>query len=581
MLILGLSPFRHHQSAALLQDGVIQAAIENEKVSRSNSPGVPNAAIRFCLEKVGASWRDLDEIIIATRPVRAWLRRSWSWTKLAAKAPLAAVYYEAKEVGTLARELKDLRMLRQTDGVGSKTLHFDHHLCHAASSFFLSHFDQALIITLDEDGDGDSGMIAIGEDKHIRALQRISFPDSVARVYSQVTRLIGFSPHCEEHKTQWLSLEGELEFKALFLQMLRTTRGLLPSVDHRLVEQGFAKRVDFSSTFLQQTGLPADPRQLTDNQRRNLASSLQAACAEVVSDLAERLCREHQLKQVCFAGGLFQNPVLVAAVEKNLGMDQVFVPPAPGNAGTAVGGALLAWHSRIGKPRNGPVTHVYWGPKFTRQQAKDVLDNSKARYFLQNTEDRKIDAAVQLLIAGKIVGWVQGACEFGPRALGNRSVLASPWAPYVKENLNDYIKFREWFRPFAISVTEEDCHHYFKCSQLCRFMNSLGSTRSSSSVLPDSFILPGERVRLHVVQRASNPLFWRLLKRFGQQAPAPMLVNTSFNLFGDPLVATPRDAIRSYFCSGIDGLIIDNFVLSKTASSHILKPLLGGQLVNA
>jgi carbamoyltransferase len=174
-------------------------------------------------------------------------------------------------------------------------------------------------------------------------------------------------------------------------------------------------------------------------------------------------------------------------------------------------------------------------------------------------------------MAGKIVGWVQGACEFGPRALGNRSVLASPWAAYVRENLNDYIKFREWFRPFAISVTEEDCHQYFDCSKLCRFMNSLAWIRTNASVLPDGFLLPGGRVRLHVVERRANPAFWRLLKRFGNHAPAPMLVNTSFNLFGEPLVVNPRDSIRSYFCSGIDALVIDNFVLSKAGTA--LRPV--------
>jgi carbamoyltransferase len=174
-----------------------------------------------------------------------------------------------------------------------------------------------------------------------------------------------------------------------------------------------------------------------------------------------------------------------------------------------------------------------------------------------------VEAAIQLLHAGKIVGWFQGATEFGPRALGNRSVLASPWAPYVKENLNDYIKHREWFRPFAISVSKEDCPRYFNASQQCRFMNSLARMRPGDQSLPESFLVPGNLVRLHVVEQRSNPLFWRLLKRFGEQAPAPMLLNTSFNLFGEPLVTTPRDAMRSYFCSGVDALIIDNFVLSK------------------
>jgi carbamoyltransferase len=153
--------------------------------------------------------------------------------------------------------------------------------------------------------------------------------------------------------------------------------------------------------------------------------------------------------------------------------------------------------------------------------------------------------------------------------MGNRSVLASPWAPYVKENLNDFIKHREWFRPFAISVPEEDCSRYFEASRQCRFMSSLGSVRPGNECLLEGFLLPGNRVRLHVVERSSNPLFWSLLKRFGEVAPAPMLLNTSFNLFGEPLVVAPRDAMRSYFCSGIDALIIDNFVLSKSSSPAV------------
>jgi carbamoyltransferase len=573
MLILGLSPFRHHSSAALLQDGVVRVAIENEKLSRASSAGLPNEAIRFCLESAGANWGDLDAVTVATRPLRAWTRRSWTRAKLCTRAPLAGAYYEVKESGNLARELKDLRVLREKDGIRDKTWYFDHHLCHAACAFFLSPFERSLIITMDEYGDGDSGMIAIGQDKEIRVLRKIGFADSLARVYSEITGLVGFSPRQEEQKTQWLSLGGEPELKSIFLNMFRNPRSAVPRLDQSFVEKGFAKRLTLSRKFYQQTGLPLDPRQLSEDQRKTVASSIQAACAEIVSNLAEQLRRQHGITQVCLAGGLFQNPLLVASIEKNLGMNQLFVPPAPGNAGSAVGAALLRWHQTLGKPRGEPVSNVYWGPKFSGQQAKDVLDNSKARYFLQTTEDRKLDTTIQLLMAGKIVGWVQGACEFGPRALGNRSVLASPWAPYVKENLNDYIKFREWFRPFAISVPEEDCDQYFDCSHLCRFMNSLGWARDGSSVLPDGFLLPGGRVRIHVVERRSNPLFWRLLKRFGEQAPAPMLVNTSFNLFGDPLVVGPRDAIRSYFCSGIDALVIDKFVLSKAGNPQALKPV--------
>jgi carbamoyltransferase len=227
-------------------------------------------------------------------------------------------------------------------------------------------------------------------------------------------------------------------------------------------------------------------------------------------------------------------------------------------------GAALLMHQKVSKaPRKEPAGSVFLGPSYSRHEIKDILDNCKARASLQTTEERRSDAVVQLLDAGKIIGWFQGAAEFGPRALGNRSVLASPWAPYVKENLNDFIKHREWFRPFALSVPEEDARNYFECSQLCRSMSSMARVREDVQCLPEAFILPGNLVRLHLVQRSISPELWALLKHFGLFAPAPILINTSFNLFGEPLVVGPLDAIRSYHCSGIDALMINNFLLSK------------------
>jgi carbamoyltransferase len=217
---------------------------------------------------------------------------------------------------------------------------------------------------------------------------------------------------------------------------------------------------------------------------------------------------------------------------------------------------------------------VYWGPTFTRTEIKDVLDNVKARYSLQNTGAKKLESAIRLLHAGKIVGWYQGATEFGPRALGHRSVLASPWAPYVTENLNDFVKHRESFRPFAVSVREEDCDRYFVGSPLCRLMNSLASVRPDTDVLPRSLQLPGGLVRLHIVEKEINPLLWELLRLFGEEAPAPLLVNTSFNLPGEPPVIRPKDAVRTFFCSGIDAVFADNFLLTKSSAAHVLNKIL-------
>src|ERR1700674_1086413 len=566
MRILGLSSFKHDTAAALLEDGIVKRAIEDDKLTRVRNLGLPEAAIRSCFESLGTGWKEIDLIAVATQPFRNWSRKTWLRTKFSVVAPVASAYCGVNEVGTLARELNDLRVLRRYAGVGNKVVGFDHHLCHAASAFFLSPFERALIVTMDEDGDGNAAMVAVGEGNHIRVLRTMAFPHSLAWVYSQVTHLIGFRPHLEEHKTQWLSLEGEPLFKDVFLKVFGGASRSLPRLDYSFFNHGLAKPLSFSNKFYRSTGLPpSGTSRIGEEQRKALASSIQAACTEVVTALVEDLCRREGIQDVCFAGGVFQNVLLVAALEKNLGMERVFVPPAPGNVGTSLGAAALAWHHVSRKPRTQIVPHAYLGPSFNSQDIKDVLDNSKSRYALPNTEERRLDAAVQLLEAGKIVGWFQGAAEFGPRALGHRSVLASPWAPFVKENLNDFVKHREWFRPFAISVPEEDCPQYFEASGQCRFMNSVGRVLPGRQCLPETFLLPNQQVRLHVVERRSNPLFWALLKRFGEQAPAPMLLNTSFNLFGEPLVVTPRDAMRSYFISGLDALIIDRFVLSKAS----------------
>ena len=229
MLILGLSSFKHDTAAALFEDGIIKAAIEEDKLTRSRSTGLPQNAIRFCLESTGITWRDLDRIAVATRPSGGWRSRSLLPVRVGA-SPTAAVFHQANEVGVFARELSEIRTLRSNiSGMGSKVVNFEHHLCHAASAFFLSPFDRALILTMDEEGDGTSGMLAVGEGGRIRVLRRIPFPHSLGWIYTQITELLGFAPHKEEHKTQWLSLEGEPIFKNVFLEMFHDRR------DHNII----------------------------------------------------------------------------------------------------------------------------------------------------------------------------------------------------------------------------------------------------------------------------------------------------------------------------------------------------------
>lgn len=566
MYFLGLSALDHDTAAALLGDRGFSAAIEESKLERRTATGIPRAAIRFCLERAGIAWRDVGAIAVASRPWRSWARRSMLRACFLPVAPISSVYYESRALGDLARDLNNQRILRLLSGDARvPVLNFNHHLCHAASAFYSSPFNRALILTFDEHGDGRAGMVAIGEGENIRVEQIVPFPHSLAWVYSQVTELIGYRPHEHEHKTQWLSLTAEPAFVGVFLQMLRHGPGPFPRLNSSFFSTGFAGRLAFSNKFYDSLEISHQPgAEIDEPTRAVLASSLQKACEIIITELAESLRKRYAINNLCLAGGLFLNPLLVSALETKSGFDKIFAQPAAGNEGTALGAASLARRQITGRARTGSLSHLYLGPAYSNEDVKNVLDNCKAVYRWLDSDAAKIDEAVKLLVAGKIVAWFQGAGEFGPRALGNRSMLASPWAPYVKENLNDYVKYREPFRPFALSVPEEDAAKYFEFTPPAHFMATIGRLRPEHRELLSMHALPGDLVRLHVVARQANPAYWNLLKGFGPQAPAPVLLNTSFNLFGEPLVLSPRDAVRSYFCSGADALVIGSFLLTKS-----------------
>ncbi|HEY4741906.1 MAG: carbamoyltransferase C-terminal domain-containing protein [Candidatus Acidiferrales bacterium] len=563
--ILGVSALAHDSSAALLDPQGDFTAIEEAKLIRSReASGIPREAIRFCFENAGISWRDVAAVGLASNPRSAWRREVGFRLRQTIVAPISSAYYIDKAFGELARELNNRRILNELAGdPGGRVFVLDHQLCHASSAFFGSPFDRALIVSLDEHGDGQCGIVAMGEGTNVRGDETIPFPHSLAWVYSQVVELLGFRPQKDEHKLQWLSVSGVPEYESVFLDMLRKKPGAAPHLNRCYFTRGFAGRFAFSNELRRRLDLAADGPPV-DPQRANIAASVQRAIEKVAGEYLETLRNKHGARKLCLAGGLFLNSLIVAAIERNTGFEEVFVQPAPGNEGTSTGAAWIIWHNNFGRPRVAPMSDVYWGPSHSNDEVKQVLDNCKATYRWLNGDGPKIEEALRLLRAGKIVAWHQGRAEFGPRALGNRSLLASPWAPYVKENLNDYVKHRESFRPFALAVPEEDCGRYFDATPAARFMASMGTAKPEVREALKDFLLPGFQVRLQMVSRTANSLFWELLRRSGEGAPAPLLVNTSYNLFGEPLVITPRDAVRSYFCSGTDALILGNFLLSKS-----------------
>jgi carbamoyltransferase len=585
--ILGISAMGHDSAAALLGDSGIVAAMEESKLARSRAiEGIPREAIRYCMERAGIGWRDVGQVAIASRPWRAWQRQAAFRARLAPLAPVSSGYFVNKASGELGRELNNVRIVRQMAGApDGRVATLDHHLCHAASAFYASPYERALVVSLDEKGDGRAGFVGIGEGTGLREVASLALPHSLAWVYSQVTKLLGFRAHADEHKTQWLSTyrsgDGETgraavsggEFTDLFLEMLRREARGPAHLNAKYFRHGFAGELSFTHEFYRRAGIAHEPAEdapetrVAEALRARVAAGLQRACEIILCEWLAALREEFKERSLCLAGGLFLNPLLVAAIEARTGFENVFVQPAAGNEGTALGAAWLVWHQQLERSRLAAMAAPCWGPEYSNAEIKKVLENCKAAYHWCDSDERKLGEAVRLLQTGKIVAWFQGSAEFGPRALGNRSLLASPWAPYAKENLNDYVKHRESFRPFALAIPEERSAEYFECSANGRFLTTMAKANAAGrkllAGLPPGFLLADDLVRLQVVRAADNPLFWKLLNRSGENAPAPMLVNTSFNLFGEPLVVTPRDAVRSYFCSGADALVAGNFLLEK------------------
>ena len=536
MNILGISTPGPNAAAALFDNRGIVAAIEEEKLTRLNDPhALPQLAMQEVLAAADARLSDVSTIALAERSV------SSRQAKASRQAALA-----------------HLRQLL----AGRRFVSFDHHLCHAASAFYTSDFSRSLVLTLDHGAGSSSGLIALGQDDNLKALHTLQFPTSFGWFYSRVTQLAGLRPHRDDHKLQWLSKDGEPEFLEAFRELFTWNAKGYPSLDRRFFTHGPDGTGIFAPRLHRELGLSRTAPPTERKVRANLARSAQEALEEFVLRLAEK-CRDLTgTDSLCLAGGVFQNVLLVRALEQRSSFRHVYAQPVAGNAGTSLGAAFLARKKATGRTGRAPLGSLSLGPEPTSQEIKSVLDNCKILYKYLNSEDDLLAETSHHLERGKIVGWCQGRTEFGHRALGNRSLLASPFNEYVLDNVNQFIKHREEFHPFALSVPAERAHEFFDCGPNCRFMASLGDLKNSVAGL-ERFAFNGAAVRVHTVEKQANPVFWKLLHKFGETAPAPILVNTSFNLFGEPLVTDPRSAVRSFYCSGVDVLAIGPFLVVK------------------
>ncbi|HYO80703.1 MAG TPA: carbamoyltransferase C-terminal domain-containing protein [Bryobacteraceae bacterium] len=520
MVILGLGGILNDAACALLVDGKLVAAAEEEKLARRHTPGeLPDAAIDACLRMAGLSPDQVDCVAIV-RP--------------------------------FPTETGGLHVRLRSQFPNGRFVLVEHHAAHAAAAYFPSSFEEAVVLTLDRAGDFRCGARWEARGIDLQLDKELYVPDSLGEVFSRTAELLGFEAGADEHKVQWMSTAGDDRYVELFDRILGGD-GDWPKVDRSWFQTdsgsptGWSERIH--TTLGTNPGVP-----IPESLATHVAAGVQRATERAVVRMARGA------KRLCLGGGLGLNALLVAALEREF---EVFVQPAAGNSGTALGAVLWAWHVIYRQTARVSVGDLCLGPEWSVQETKKVLENCKLRFKLLTTSGEVVDTAVEQLSENRIVAWMHGRMEFGPRALGNRSILASPLDPYSTENLNVFIKHREQFRKFAASVPAELASEYFEAGPNARYLATVGRVRPHHRGTFQPAILGSDRIRVHTVTREDNPLYHRLLHAAGARTGLPVLYNTSFNLFGDPLVCTPRDAARSFYSSGIDAMFVGQFFLQK------------------
>jgi carbamoyltransferase len=586
-----VSCFYHDAAAALLHDGSLTAAAEEERFSRvKHDYGFPRNAIQFCLDQAGIEGRDLDYVVFFEKPFRKFDRILMTALQT---YPQSWKVFRESMISWMADKLWIGATLQSELGVSKeKVLFCEHHLSHAASAYLCSPFDEAAILTVDGVGEWVTASYGVGRGNDIRLLKQIEFPHSIGLLYSAFTAFLGFEINEGEYKVMGMAPYGVPRYVDKVWKLVHQNTDGSFSLDmdyfcfHYSTDQTYNQkfvrlfgepRPSNLQFFTAETGFPkyfgAPPGNYGELCKLNqhyadVAASIQRVTEELLLGMATNLYRETGIKRLCIAGGVGLNSVANARILKETPFEQLFVQPAAGDGGGALGAALWAYNCLFGKPRNFTMQHAYWGRSDSDAEISDFLRQNEIPFRCFENDDELLDGVVERLIQGKVVGWSQGRFEWGPRALGNRSILADPRNPDMKDIVNAKIKFREPYRPFAPSVLSEYAEKYFdlpqaKCHHPARYMLYVVPVRESQrNTLPAITHVDGTG-RLQTVFRDQSPRYYRLIERFGQATGIPVLLNTSFNLKGEPIVNTPANAFDTFSKSEMDSLVLENFLVEK------------------
>jgi carbamoyltransferase len=587
--ILGLSAFYHDSAAALVVDGRIVAAAQEERFSRKrHDPDFPTQAVAYCLREAGLTAADLDWVGFYDKPLLKFERLLETYL---AYAPAGFGSFAKAMPLWLRTKLHLPRLLRrELPGYVRRFVFAEHHESHAASAFFPSPFDEAAILTVDGVGEWATASFGVGRGNRIGLTHQLRFPHSLGLLYSAFTYYTGFRVNSGEYKVMGLAPYGEPRFVKLILDHLID---LKPDGSFRLDQSYFRYAAGLTMTGPKFHrlfgGPPRAPESKLTQRDMDLAASVQAVTEEVILRMVRHVHRETggTMKNLCLAGGVALNCVANGRLLREGPFESIWAQPAAGDAGGALGVALLVHHQLLGMPREvdplDAMRGALLGPSYRDAAIERVLKTEGVAFTHLGTEREVCDAVADHLAAGRVVGWFQGRMEFGPRALGARSILGDPRDPEMQSRMNLKIKFRESFRPFAPAVLRDSVSDLFDLDADSPYMLIVAPVREDQRIEPppgsgdlwgiDRLNLPRSTVpavthvdfsaRVQTVDDARNPIFAHLLRAFEARTGCPALVNTSFNVRGEPIVATPADALRCFRATGIDVLSIGPYLVTK------------------
>ncbi len=559
MFTLGLICHGQHEAAAvLLQDGAVIAAAEEERFSRHKfDSNFPREAIRFCLAQGGIGAERLSAVGFGFDPRRKLLNKAAHILRFWPDS-LELVRTRAKFLSRMNGIVSEVRAgLRYTGPV----LRLNHHLCHAASTFYASGFERASVLTLDGVGDWESIWWGLGESARLVELGTIDWPNSIGHVYSAFTEYLGFQPFSDEYKVMGLAPYGEPRYLDELARLLfPTPTGI--GIDYRYFRYQVGGSPRYSQRLVELFGPPLKAGDTVPEHYRDIAASLQAQVERVICHLVERLTKETGCRDLCLAGGVAMNSVANGKILSDGLAARLYVPSCASDAGVALGAAYLAYQAVGGKLTPRRLDTALLGPEYPAVAIESALQAAGLSYSVQ--EDIAHSAA-RLIFDGHVVGWFQGRMEFGQRALGSRSILADPRRAEMKDIVNTKIKFRELFRPFAPAVLEERATEFFEIPPGAHgdFMTQVYLVRPEQHTRIPAVTHVDGSGRLQTVKQSTNPRYWRLIEQFANMSGVPVVLNTSFNVKGQPIVNTPSEAVETFQATEMDALAIGDFLAFK------------------